>query len=198
MIAYLKGILAEKGPARAVVDVQGVGFELAISLNTYEDLPLCGEKVTLVTITTIREDTIRLFGFAAQGEADLFRQLLAVPGIGPRLALAILSGIRPDDFRGAVLAGDGVTLARIPGIGKKSAERMIVELKGRFEKEGGLPGLSGAGGKKNSLVEEALLALEALGIRSEKASRALDRVLSKEGGGGMTVEQLVREVLSGV
>ncbi len=198
MIAYLKGRLAEKGPARAVVDVHGVGFELAISLCTYEELPLCGEEVTLVTMTTLREDTIRLFGFAGQGEADLFRQLLAVPGIGPRLALAILSGIRPPDFRAAVLAGDGATLSRIPGIGKKSAERLIVELKGRFEKEGGSIGGAGAAGSGSSLVEEALLALETLGIRSDQASRSVERVLSRDGGKKLTVEQLVREVLSGV
>ncbi len=199
MIAFLKGLLAEKGPARAVIDVSGVGFELAISLSTYEELPRPGEEVKLITLTYLREDTIRLYGFAGKGEADLFRQLLAVQGIGPKLALGILSGIRPADFRNAVLAEDVGTLSRIPGIGKKSANRMILELKGRFEKEGSGAVVTGrTAGEGEGMVEEALLALETLGIRSDQASRAVDRVLKRGDGRVLTAGELVREVLSGV
>ncbi len=199
MIAYLTGTLAEKSPARAVIDVGGVGFEMAISLNTYGELPAPGERVTVRTVAQLRDEAIQLFGFAAQGEIELFRLLLTVPGIGPKLALGILSGCRVEAFRRAVLAGDAAALARIPGIGKKSAGRLIVELKGRFEKEEGAAGDGLVAAGEGVVVEEALLALETLGVRSDQAQRAVERVLaSKDGAAALTVEEIVREVLSSV
>lgn len=198
MIAYVKGTLAGKSPTRAVVEAGGIGYELSISLTTYDELPLCGESVKLLAITAIREDTIRLYGFSAEEEADLFRQLLAVPGIGPKLALAILSGIRVDRFRGAVLAGDAAALSRVPGIGRKSAERLIVELRSKFEKAEADAGREGRGAGRGGLVEEATLALETLGMRGDQAGRAVERVLARRKGDEPTVEELVREVLSGV
>lgn len=197
MIAHVDGLLAEKSPARAVIDVAGVGYDLAISLNTYEVLPAEGERVRLVTHTYLREETIQLYGFSAAAERELFRVLLGVPGVGPKLALAILSSMKPERFRRAVVEADTAHLSRIPGIGKKSAQRLVVELKSKFEEgEGvGLAGmLAGAGG----VAEEARLALEALGIKGEKASKAIEKALARRGEEEPSLEDLVREALAGV
>ncbi len=195
MIAFLDGIVAEKSPARAVLDVNGVGYELAISLNTYEQLPPIGDPARLTTITYIRDDTIQLFGFARREELELFRHLLVVPGIGPKLAMAVLSSMRPSEFRRAVRSGDAARLARTPGIGKKSAQRMIVELQGRFGDE--TTETTGQAGQVE-LIEQAMLALQSLGVKTDQAGRAVDKVIEKRGGKGISVEDLVREALSGV
>lgn len=197
MIAHVEGTLAEKSPARAVIDVGGVGFDLTISLSTFEDLPAEGERVRLVTHPYLREETVQLFGFSTATERELFRVLLRVPGVGPKLALAVLSASRPEDFRRAVVQGDTARLSRIPGIGKKSAERLVVELRGKFEADeegtggGWLPGRGG-------VAEEARLALESLGFKSDKATQAVEKVLARHGDAEPTVEELVREALSGV
>lgn len=190
MIAYVRGRLVEKNPSRAVLDVGGVGFEMLISLSTYEDLPAAGAEATLHTLPYLREEKLLLYGFSDPAERDVFLQTLAVPGVGPKLALAILSALRPDRFRRAVRKGDTALLSRVPGIGKKSAERLVVELKGRFERED-----AGEVGVPEGLAGEAVLALEALGFRGEKAARAVERALAGEGGGEKTLEELVREAL---
>ncbi|MFH1277978.1 MAG: Holliday junction branch migration protein RuvA [Candidatus Eisenbacteria bacterium] len=197
MIAHVEGILAEKSPARAVVDVAGVGYDLSISLNTYEDLPGEGMRVRLVTHPYLREETIQLYGFSTAAERELFRVLLGVPGVGPKLALAILSSMKPERFRRAVVDADTAHLSRIPGIGKKSAQRLVVELRSKFEGGEG-SGLDGMLGGAGGVAEEARLALEALGIKSDKASKAIERVLVRRGGEEPSVEDLVREALSGV
>ncbi|MBN1824733.1 MAG: Holliday junction branch migration protein RuvA [Candidatus Eisenbacteria bacterium] len=191
MIAYVRGRLAEKSPSRAVVDVGGVGFDLLISLSTFEDLPAEGREATLFTLPYLREEKLYLYGFSDRSERDVFLQTLAVPGVGPKLALAVLSALRPDRFREAVLNGDTILLTRVPGIGKKSAERLVLELKGRFELEGGTAGTALPGG----IAGEAILALEALGFRGDKAARAVERAASEGGGEDSTLEQLVREAL---
>ncbi|NNE10165.1 MAG: Holliday junction branch migration protein RuvA [Gemmatimonadetes bacterium] len=200
MISYLHGVLAEKGPARAVIDVRGVGYELSISLSTYEKLPGLGERAKLLTRTYLRDDTIQLFGFADAHEAGLFKMLVSVPKIGPKLALAILSGVRPDEFRDAVVSGNAARLSRVPGIGKKSAERLIVELKSKFEEDGAGPLPVAAGTPAGPVVEEALLALETLGVKSDQAVKAVERALESHGDDkdAVTVEMIVREALRGV
>jgi len=190
MIAYVRGRLAEKSPARAVVDVGGVGFDLLISLSTYEDLPVEGKEATLFTLPYLREEKLQLYGFSDRSERDVFLKTLAVPGVGPKLALAIFSALRPERFREAVRGGDTTLLTRVPGIGRKSAERLVVELKGRFEEEGE-PGAPAPGG----VAGEAALALEALGFPGGKASRAVERAIAAGGGKEMTLEELVREAL---
>lgn len=196
MIAYVEGILAEKTPSRAVIDVGGVGYDLAISLTTYENLPAEGTRAKLLTLTAVREDSIRLYGFYNRAERELFRLLLAVPGVGPKLALAVLSALPVDRFRRAVRSGDTGLLVRVPGIGKKSAERLVVELRGRFEKEDeeGAPFVGGGGG---GVAEEARLALEALGFKPDKAAMAVEKAAAKRGNESATVEELVREALGG-
>ncbi len=195
MIAYVEGVLAEKGAMRAVVDVGGVGYALTVSLSTLEDLPREGTRVRLFAHTYLREETIQLFGFSTKAELDLFRLLLVVPGVGPKLALSVLSAMRPDPFRRAVVDGDTAELSRIPGIGKKSAERLVVELRSRFT-ERGVEGasLAGAGG----VAMEARLALEALGYKPDRASQAIAHALSLRAGKEPSVEELVREALAHV
>lgn len=191
MIAFVRGVLDSKEPARAVVDVNGVGYDLLISFSTYEDLPEEGAKVRLLTIPQIRDDKIQLFGFSERSELDLFRLVLNVPGVGPKLALAIFSTLRPGRFRQAVRQEDTALLSRVPGIGKKSAQRIVVELKSRFEKsDDGMDDLPVPAG---GIAEEAVLALEALGFRSEQAGRAVGKAIEK--GGDSTLEELVREAL---
>ncbi len=196
MIAFVEGRLAEKTPSRAVIDVSGVGYDLAISLNTYEELPEKGGRARLLTVPYIREEKIQLYGFGTQEELDLFQVVLGVPGVGPKLALAILSAMRPEPFRRAVVEGDTAVLLRIPGIGKKSAERLVVELRSKFEPGGReeITALLRRG--KGGAVEEALLALETLGFRNDQAARAVKKVLDMSGGETPSVEELVRKALT--
>jgi Holliday junction DNA helicase RuvA len=197
MIAYVEGTLHEKEIGRAIVDVGGVGFDLAISVSTFEDLPRAGERVRLFTHPYLRDDTMQLFGFSAREEIGLFRLLLGVPGVGPKLALSILSAMRPAVFRRAVADGDVAGLSRIPGIGKKSAERLVVELRGKFG-ESGEAGVSFAV-PTEGVAGEARRALETLGYNTERASRAVTRALAvrkgSEPSAEPSVEELVREAL---
>ncbi|MFH1680986.1 MAG: Holliday junction branch migration protein RuvA [Candidatus Eisenbacteria bacterium] len=194
MIAYVDGVLAEKSAVRAVVDVGGVGFALMISLSTYEDLPREGARARLFTHPYLREETMQLFGFSTKAELDLFRLLLLVPGVGPKLALSVLSAMRPESFRRSVVEGDTATLSRIPGIGKKSAERLVVELRSRFKE----PAIGEAALAAAGVSGEARLALEALGFKTDRASRAIAKVLALREGSEPTVEELVREALAHV
>jgi Holliday junction DNA helicase RuvA len=194
MIAYVEGTLSEKAIGRAIVDVGGVGYDLAISLSTYEDLPRVGTRVRLLTHTHLRDDSMRLFGFSTREEIDLFRLLLAVPGVGPKIALGILSALRPPAFRSAVAAGDVAGLSRVPGIGKKSAERLVVELRSKVAE--GSAVLPGAPLPAEGVAGEARRALEALGFKTDQAARAVTRALAHRKGEEPTVEELVREALA--
>ncbi|RPJ47829.1 MAG: Holliday junction branch migration protein RuvA [Candidatus Latescibacterota bacterium] len=194
MIAYVEGSLSEKAIGRAIVDVGGVGYDLAISLSTYEDLPRAGTRVRLLTLPYMREDSMRLFGFSTEGERELFRLLLGVPGIGPKLALSVLSAMRPPAFRSAIAAGDLAGLSRVPGIGKKSAERLVVELRGKVG--GDETGAEGVRVQTEGTAGEARRALETLGFRTDQASRAVAKALSLRKGEEPTVEDLVREALA--
>ena len=194
MIAWVEGKLAEKGPSRAVVDVGGVGYDLLISLSTFEDLPDRGDRVRVLAHPYQRDDGLQLYGFSTAAERDLFRLLLGVPGVGPKVALAILSTLRPEPFRRAVREGDTGYLTRIPGIGKKSAERLVVELRGKFEDEGG--GAGGLPGGPAGPVEEARLALEALGFKPDRVGRAIEKALGGRKADEISTEELVREALT--
>jgi Holliday junction DNA helicase RuvA len=197
MIAWVEGVLAEKALGRAVIDVGGVGYDLAISLSTYGDLPREGARLRLFTHPHMREEGMQLFGFSTREELDLFRLLLGVPGVGPKLSLSVLGAMRPGPFRQAIVAGDTALLSRIPGIGKKSAERLVVELRGKFEEAAGGAGWAGVG-PSGGAAGEARLALEALGYTSERAARAVAKVLSLREGKEPEVEVLVREALAHV
>lgn len=197
MITHLRGKLAQAHPTHAVVDVNGVGYEVTIPLSTYDRLPPPGQSVELLTHLAIREDAHELYGFANPEERDLFRLLVQrVSGIGPKTALAVLSGTSVAAFKGAVVHGDAKALAQIKGVGKRTAERMIVELKDHV----GVAGAWEAASAKHALtpeeqkINDAVLALISLGWKQVEAHRlvraAFDRL-----GADVEVETLVRDAL---
>lgn len=190
MIAHLSGTLRERTPAIVVIDVGGVGYQLFVSVQTYQRLPPAGESVDLLVHTHVREDAIQLYGFGERAERDLFLLLTQVDGIGPRLAVNILSGIPAADLREALRAGDTVRLVAIPGVGKKIAERMIVYLRDRVA---ALPeGAEAAHGDGQDVAEAAVSALVNLGYRKPEAERAVD---AAAGSGQSGFEDLFREAL---
>lgn len=170
MIGRLRGILAYKAPPWLVIDVNGVGYELEAPMSTFYDLPDVGREVTLFTHYAQKEDSVLLYGFLREGERRLFRDVQKVSGIGARIALAVLSGASVEEFARLIQAGDITALTRIPGIGKKTAERMIVELRDRVAgfTGGGAP-IAGQPG--NDTVSEATVALQQLGYKPAEAAR---------------------------
>ena len=200
MITFIKGLLVEATPSTVIVDVGGVGYCALIPLSSYERLPSPGEGVMILTHLHVREDAHVLYGFVTDDERELFRVLInAVSGIGPKIALNILSGIRASDFRVAVVNGDVKALSKVQGVGKKTAERIIVELKDRLGKAKAIPGIpvimpDHLGGRKN--LEDAVQALVTLGIKPQEASLAVEgaaKMLGEDTG----VEELVRACLKG-
>lgn len=175
MIGRLHGILAHKQAPYMILDVHGVGYELAAPMSTFYQLPAVGQEVTLYTHVVIREDAHHLYGFATEQERSLFRGLIKVSGVGAKLALTILSGISVHAFTQCVRNHDGDTLARLPGIGKKTAQRLMVEMKDRLEEAGEGVHIATAtldsGAGTRSPVDEAVTALLALGYKHQEASR---------------------------
>jgi len=197
MIAFLEGRLVEALPTQVVVDVHDVGYEVLIPLSSFEALPAPGHTVRLLTHLAVREDAHVLYGFATAAERDLFRLLVnTVSGIGPKLALNILSGMTPAAFRGAVAAGDVKALSRISGVGRKTAERLVVELRdkvgaaGTWEAASAQRALSPA----DQRVNDAVLALIALDFKPPEAHEAV-RAAQALLGENATVEELVRTAL---
>lgn len=188
MIGFLRGTLAVKQPPRMLVEVGGVGYEVDAPMSTFYRLPQTGSEVTLYTHLMVREDTQVLFGFATEAERTLFRSLIRVNGIGARLALAILSGLSAEEFQRCVQQGDALSLQRLPGIGKKTAERLIVELRDRLP-ESFRPSLSV--GEATDPMREAQAALMALGYKPQEAQRLLEQVDGK----AEAVEDLIRLAL---
>jgi len=193
MIASLRGKIAFKGLNRIIVDVQGVGYEVAVSLSTIEALPQDAEAFLNIH-TAVRENALELYGFVTQEEKSLFEMLLTVAGIGPRLSLNILSGISPDGFRRAVLEGDLHRLTSIPGIGKKSAERMVLELKEKIHK---MPMFGDSiSGKFSpcSLQDDLVSSLTNLGYKERMAETVAKKVL-KESGPDISLPYAVKTAL---
>ena len=171
MIGRLRGILALKQPPWLVVDVNGVGYELEAPMSTFYDLPELGREVSLFTHYAQKEDSVSLYGFLREPERRLFRDVQKVSGIGAKIALAVLSGVSVDEFARLVQAGDITALTSIPGIGKKTAERMVVELRDRAADlaGGGVPGAMVAGA--GDPVADAVTALQQLGYKPAEAAR---------------------------
>jgi len=197
MIAFLEGRLIESLPTHVVVEVHGVGYEVFIPLSSFDKLPAPGQPVRLLTHLAVREDAHVLYGFATAGERDLFRLLInTVSGVGPKLALNILSGMSPVVFRGAVAGGDVKALSRISGVGRKTAERLVVELKDKV----GVASAWEAGSEQRALspadqrVNDAVLALIALDFKQAEAHEAV-RAVQAMLGEAATVEDLVRAAL---
>jgi Holliday junction DNA helicase RuvA len=189
MIEFVEGVLEAKSPSQAVVMVGGMGVRSAISLTTFDDLPAVGDKVRLWTHLQLREDELHLYGFSAREERSLFLHLISVNGVGPRLAMVLLSAARPEVIRRAVAEGDSDRLKSIPRIGTKIAERIVLELKKKVGEE--VPELVLASGKSQG-ISEAVNALCALGFTRGEAEKAVDGALKR---GGVSVEELVKLAL---
>lgn len=191
MIGRITGKLVAKQPPLLMIDVMGVGYELEAPMSTFYKLPPIGETVSLLTHLTVREDAHLLFGFAVASEKELFRDLIKISGVGPKLALSILSGVNVDDFWGMVRAGDTARLTKIPGVGKKTAERLVIEMRDKAgaAESTGIPG-SHLGSVAGPL-QEARAALTALGYKPAEIQRFTEAVYKD----GMTTEQIIQEAL---
>lgn len=172
MIGRITGVILEKHPPQVLVDVQGVAYEVGVPMSTFYNLPANGTRVTLHTHLIVREDAHLLFGFSSDGERQAFRQLLKISGIGARTALAVLSGMTVDELQQAVAGQDSARLIRVPGIGRKTAERLLLELRDKLRGEAGVT-LSGA---VQSPRSDALDALLSLGYADKEANTALARL----------------------
>lgn len=195
MISRLRGRLLECDVTGVLVDIQGVGFAVAVPLSTFDHLPKVGEEVVLHTWLAVREDSLTLYGFSSVAERSLFLLLLTVTGIGPRLALNILSCLPVSSFCAAVAEGDIKTLTRINGIGKRSAERLVVELRDRVAEIA--PSLAGRAAPAVSReAVDAIAALETLGFKSEAARQAVQAVCEQSKDTQASAESLIRKALA--
>lgn len=193
MIGWLRGKLLGKQPPRLLLDVHGVGYEIDAPMTTFYELPDIGAELTLYTHFAVREDAHTLYGFTTLTDRDLFRSLLKVNGVGARLALGILSGMDARTFIACVQGGDASALVRLPGIGKKTAERLIIELRDRFDASM-MPATAVPGAVRSmtaSPVEEAVSALVGLGYKPQEASRMV-RVIDTT---DMSSEDIIRSAL---
>jgi Holliday junction DNA helicase RuvA len=195
MIARLSGTISEKHPNRLIVDVNGVGYDVLVPLSTFYGLGDAGAGVTLRVHTHVREDAIALYGFATALEQDLFERLIAISGIGPKLALAVLSGIDPSELVRAIRSQDVARLTRIPGVGKKTAERIGLELKDRLPQTAATA-VGGAVEGADEIKADLLSALLNLGYNRAVGEKAVDAVLRKAP--GAEFEVLLRDVLRGM
>jgi len=192
MIGRLKGVLVSKQPPWLLVDVNGVGYELEAPMSTFYDLPEVGREVTLCPHYAVKEDSVALYGFLREVERSLFRHVQKVSGIGAKIALAILSGASVEEFSRLVQSGDVAALTRIPGIGKKTAERIIVELRDRVDAIGpGVPGLGPSGAVPADPVAEASVALQQLGYKPAEVSRLVKDAAVP----GDSAETIIRKAL---
>lgn len=196
MIASIEGILSARDGNRIVVEVGGVGIEISVPLRVAESLGALGSPVRLHTHLHVREDTLALYGFPDEGERRLFQTLISVSGVGPKLALSVLSLAGAGDLARVIREENTKSLQAIPGIGKKTAERIVLELKDKIELERYLPAAAAAlAGLPRDLFEEAVTALESIGLSRGNAVKALEKVKASAAGDGCRVEDLVREAL---
>jgi Holliday junction DNA helicase RuvA len=193
VIAFLSGILAESSASSCVLDVNGVGYEVLIPVSTFEKLPHPGEKVKLLIHMQVREDAITLFGFYSSEEKQLFCKLIDVSGVGGKLALNVLSTMPAGNFTAAIASGDVKAISRISGIGKRTAERLIVELKGKLDFSGGSDGVPAL--PSNEAVNDAALALEQLGFKRDAINKTLNVLVSEIPVAEQTSEKLLRAAI---
>jgi holliday junction DNA helicase RuvA len=192
MIGRLRGILISKQPPWLLVEVGGVGYELEAPMSTIYDLPQVGKEVTLLTHYAVKEDSVALYGFLHESERTLFRNLQKVSGIGAKTSLAVLSGVSTQDFARLVQAGDVVALTKIPGIGKKTAERIVVELRDRVDGLGTtVSGLASASSAPLDPAGEATVALQQLGYKPVEVTRLVQKVAEQ----GDSAETIIRKAL---
>ena len=182
MIAYVRGTLAEKGPDRVVIEAGGVGYELLIPVSTFDRLPREGGEAKLLAWHCVREDDEMLFGFATKEEREMFLKLTLVSGVGPKIALAILSGSSIGELSLAIASGNAKRISSIKGVGKKTAEKICVELKDKVSALAALTATSRRGGEdsKAPVIRDAILALTALGFSEEVANKMVSKVLASD------------------
>jgi len=195
MIAHLRGLLLTKSPNQIIVECAGVGYEVAISVTTFSALPGEGAQVALHIYTNVREDQIALFGFAEIEEKRLFEKLLTISGIGPKLAITVLSGISAERLVTAIRGGDHATLTRVPGIGKKTAERVVLELKDKLE-DMAVPVAAGSVTHHGPAGDDAISALVNLGYQRPVAQKAVEAALARDGELRGDFEGLFRAAMS--
>lgn len=197
MIGRLQGVLLRKEPPALMLDVGGVGYELEAPMTTFYELPAVGERVTLYTHLVVREDAHLLYGFVREAQRRLFRELLKVNGVGPRVALAVLSGLSDEEFSRCVAEEDIARLTKVPGIGRKTAERLVIEMRDKLPKDIPMPAsTTTAAGPvaPGDPVSEAVSALVALGYKPNEASRAVRSASTK----GLSAEEIIRQALKGM
>jgi Holliday junction DNA helicase RuvA len=195
MIAHLRGRLLSKQPQQAIVEAAGVGYDVAISVTTYTSLPGEGAEVALHIHTQVREDTLALYGFLDRNDKRMFERLITVSGVGPKLAITIQSGLPAERLVTALRAQDHATMTRIPGVGKKLAERLVVELKDKLEDMATAPPAMTAGGPA---AEDVLSALVNLGYQRPSAQKAIETAVAKDKSAGEHFDTLFRAALMAI
>jgi holliday junction DNA helicase RuvA len=194
MIGQLTGKILHKSPTDAVIDIGGVGYQVNIPVTTFDRLPEVGETVTVFTYLHVREDALQLYGFSTKKEKELFRKLITVSGIGPKLAQTVMSGLSYEDLIRAIQGGDIAQLNKIAGVGRKTAERLIVELRDKLE-EVKLAEERTDMRLLENIHTEALLALTTLGYSRSASENALRSVLAERNGSDVSIEELIKAVL---
>lgn len=197
MIALISGKIAGKHISNVVIDVQGVGYRVFIPLTTFYELPETGQQITLYVHTSVKEDAINLYGFYTTQERDIFQLLISVNGIGPKMGMNILSGIPTQELLQAICDGNVGKLTRIPGVGKKMAERLVLELKEKVAKQmmtEEAPGVAAQNRVDDMIAEDVLSALVNLGYKNNVAKDALDKAI-RQSGGEMAMDQLLKTAL---
>jgi Holliday junction DNA helicase RuvA len=197
MIAHLRGRLLSKSPNQAIIDCNGVGYDVIISVATFSELPAEGAEAKLFIHTHVREDQIALFGFADMQEKRLFERLLTISGIGPKLAITVLSGISSDRLIAAIRGGDHATLTKIPGIGKKTAERVVLELKDKLD-DMAVPTSGSTGPHHGPAGDDALSALVNLGYPRPVAQKAIESAIEKSPAAAQDFETLFRAAMAAI
>lgn len=195
MISFLEGILKHKSPTEAVIDVQGVGYSVHIPVSTYEKLDGLNERVRVFTYLHVREDAMQLYGFLTEAEREMFRLLISVSGIGPKIAQGILSGMEVHELRESIANGDTGALTSIQGIGRKTAERIVVELRDKLGKVEEASLSFAPAGSPSQLRSEAVGALVSLGYARANAENILRAVIKEAGGAPLSVEELIKRAL---
>ena len=195
LIASLSGILKVKTPTEILLEVNGVGYALSIPFSTFEKLGDVGSPTFILTYLHVREDILQLYGFASEQERFLFKLLISITGIGPRIAQGILSGIAVEDLRRYISSGNIAALTSIPGVGKKTAERLIVELRDKIGKIAAVETAAGPADRNAEIRSEALLALTSLGYQRPVAEKAIRQALGESDGATPSLEELIKRAL---
>jgi len=196
MISRLRGTIVAKTPTELTIDVNGVGYQVNVTLPTSEALGRERGEITLLTYLHVREDALVLYGFATEAEREMFRMLISVSGIGPRLAQGILSGIRVDELREAIATGNHPLLGSVPGVGKKTAERLVVELRGRIAEAPASSAPGPATSRQLKVRSEAVVAMMSLGHTRAAAEKAVQAAVSETRGSAYTLEDLLKKALA--